>query len=341
MAQKESSTSPEEIARKVRAGQIAPIYYLMGEEPYYIDKVSDFLVDTLLKPEERDFNLTIVYGADVTANQIICESRSFPMLADRRVVLVREAQALKDVDQLLPYVKQPCPTTVLIFCHKHGKLDGRKQVAKEIQSCGVLYESKRVYENHLPGFVTTYLRQHRVELEHQAQQMLCDHVGANLTRLAAEMDKLLLVVPEGGGRITAEMVEQQTGVSKEFNNFELQNALAARDIYKANQIVNYFNSNPRSFALQPTLATLFNFFSDVMLSYYAPDRTDDGVCAWLGKTPWQARQAILPARRNYTGIKVMHILGEIRRTDARSKGVGGEKTAPGELLQELVFYILH
>ena len=331
----------EEILRNVRAGKIAPIYYLSGEEPYYIDKVSEYLVDMFLKPEERDFNLDLVYGADVTVNQIIELCHAYPMMADRRVVLVREAQAIRSLDGLEQYLAHSTPTTVLIMCHKNGTLDKRKAAAKAIQQVGVLYENKRMPESQLPTFIADYARRRKVQIEPQAVQMLADHVGADLTRLAVEMDKLIMALPDGQTRITADGVEELTGVSKEFNNFELQSALARRDIFRANRIVKYYMSNPRSFALPVTLSGIFTFFSDVMLAYYAPDRSENGVADWLGKPAWKVRNDILPACRNYTGVKVMQILAEIRRTDGASKGVGGCRTAPGELLQELIFFILH
>ncbi|MCR4920346.1 MAG: DNA polymerase III subunit delta [Bacteroidaceae bacterium] len=331
----------EEIIRNVRAGKVAPVYYLMGEEPYYIDLLSNFLTDTLLKPEERDFNLDLVYGADVNVNQIIELCRAYPMMADRRVVLVREAQVIRSLDGLEEYIAHCTPTTVLIFCHKNGTLDKRKAAYKAIQQVGVIYENKRVSESQLPGFIADYARGKKVQMEPQAVQMLADHVGADLTRLAVEIDKLIMALPSGQARITAERVEELTGVSKDFNNFELQSALAQRDIFRAYRIVRYYQGNPRSFALPVTLSRIFTFFSDVMLAYYSPDKSENGVAEWLGKPSWMVRYDIMPARRNYSGVKVMQILGEIRRIDGASKGVGGCKTPPGELLQELIFFILH
>lgn len=331
----------EDIIRDVRAGTIAPIYYLMGEEDYYIDRTSDFLVDALLQPEERDFNLDVLYGADSTIQQAVELAQAYPMMAERRIVLVREAQSLRTLDALEAYLQHPTPTTVMIFCHKHGTLDGRKAVGKAIQKVGCVFESRRLYDNQLPAFITTYVSRKKAQIEPQAVQMLADHVGADLTRLAAEVDKLLISLPEGQGSITPTMVEEQTGVSKDYNDFELQAALAMRDVMKANRIVKYYQGNPRSFALPKTLASLFTFFTDVMMGYYAPDRSEQGVATWIGKSPWKVRQDVYPAMRNYKAVKVMYILSEIRRTDAASKGVNGCKTPPEELLQDLIFYILH
>lgn len=333
----------EDIAREVKAGQLKPIYYLMGEEDFYIDRLSQLILDQVLAPEERDFNLDILYGGETSANQVIQFAQGMPMMASHRVVLLREAQQMDDRDRerLASYAQHVCPTTILVVCHKHGKLDARRQLAQEVKRVGVLFESKKLYDSQLPGFVTGYLKQHRMDAEPAAVQMLCEFVGSDLSRLSSEMDKLLLATPAGQTRVTALLVEEQTGMSKDFNSFELQRALALRDVVKANRIVNYFNSNPRSFALPATLTTLFGFFSDVMLSYYAPERSENGIASWIGKSPWQIRDGVLPAMQRYSGNKVIQILSEIRRTDAKSKGVGGCRTAPGDLLRELIFFILH
>ncbi|MBQ2176607.1 MAG: DNA polymerase III subunit delta, partial [Alphaproteobacteria bacterium] len=301
----------------------------------------DVIVDAVLTKEEKDFNLDVVYGAEVNIDKIIELAHAYPMMAERRVVLVREAQAIRSLEGLEAYLTHLTPTTVLIFCHKHGKLDARKAVAKVIQQVGVVYESKKLFDNQLPPFISQYMRQHDVDIEPQAVQMLAGHVGADLSRLTTEMDKLILALPKGGRVVDAAIVEQQTGMSKDFNDFELMAALAQRNIFRANQIVKYYQGNPRSFAVVRTLTNLFTFFSDVMLAYYAPDRSDAGIAAWLGKSEWKVRQDVGPARRNYSGVKVMQILGEIRKTDALSKGVGGCRTPQEELLQDLIFFILH
>ncbi|MCD8284888.1 MAG: DNA polymerase III subunit delta [Prevotellaceae bacterium] len=338
---REARATYYEVSRQVSAGTLAPVYLLMGEEEYYIDKVSQLIVDTALKPEERDFNLDVVYGSEVRAGGVANMARQFPLLAERRVVVVREFQSMQDKASLLPYVKQPLTSTVLVLCHKHGMMDSPKALLTEIRKAGVVMESRRLFDNQLPPFVSDYLRSLGLAIEPQASQMLCEHVGSDLTRLASEMDKLRLLLPKGETTVRATHVEELTGVSKDYNNFELQGALAARDILKANRIVNYFRDNPKSFALTLTLASLFGFFSDVLTAFYAPDRSDDGIARWVGKSTWAARQSIIPARRNYRASKVVDIISEIRETDAKSKGVGGCKTPQGELLRELVYFILH
>lgn len=331
----------EDIIRAVRSGKVAPVYCLMGEEDYYIDKLGDFLVDTILKPEERDFNLDVVYGLETNVNRIVELARAYPMMADRRVVLVREAQSVRTFDGLEAYLRHLTPTTVLIICHKHGKLDKPRAVVKALQEVGVVFESRRLWENQLPAFITGYFKRGGVAVEPQAVQMLTGHVGNDLSRLSSEMDKLMLALPQGERTVTAASVETLTGMNKDFNDFELISALARRDILRTQQIWNYYRGNNRSFALTKTLSVLFTFFTDVMMSYYSPDKSERGLAVWLGKTEWKVRQDISPALANYSGIKVMQILGEIRKTDAAGKGVGGCKTAPEELLQELLFFILH
>ena len=330
----------DDIMRDLKARKVAPVYYLMGEEDYYIDKLSDAIVNAVLTEDEKDFNLDIVYGAEVDIDKVIELAHAYPMMAEKRVVLVREAQAIRSLEGLDAYLAHLTPTTVLVFCHKHGKLDARKAAAKALQQVGVVFESKRLFDNQLAPFISRYFSQHNVDIEPQAIQMLAGHVSSDLSRLTTEMDKLLLAL-NGNRVVGTALVEEQTGMSKDFNDFELQSALAMRNIFRANQIVKYYQGNPRSFFITRTLTNLFTFFSDVMLSYYAPDKSDAGIAAWLGKTEWKVRQDIGPARRNYSGVKVMQILGEIRKTDAKSKGVEGVRTPHEELLQDLIFFILH
>lgn len=341
MAVKKEGVTYDEIVRSVRAGNFAPVYYLMGEEAYYIDKVSEFIVDTALKEEEKDFNLTVCYGTDVTADEVINAAKRFPMMAERQVVLVREAQSLPGKERLSFYLEHPQPSTVLIFCHKHGVLDKRKKLAADIQKTGVLFESKKLYDSQLPGFVTTYLRRKGVAMEQNAVMMVCESVGSDLSRLSGELDKLMLALPEGEMRIGAAFVEQHVGISKDFNNFELVSALVAKDVLKVNRIVKYFNDNPKNFSLQLTLSVMFGFFSNLMVAYYAPQRTEEGVADWVEQPRWQVARNILPAMQKYSGVKVMQIIGKLRETDAKSKGLGNTIATPGDLLKELAYFILH
>lgn len=340
-AAKKDGVTYEEIVRAVRAGKYAPVYYLMGEESYYIDKVSEFIVNSALQEHERDFNLTVSYGSDVTMDEVINAAKRFPMMAERQVVMVREAQNMSGKELLSFYLEHPQPTTVLIFCHKHGVIDRRKKLAADIQRVGVLFESKKYYDSQLPGFVTAYLQRKGVVMEQNAVMMMCEYVGSDLSRLAGELDKLLLALPEGETRIGATFVERLIGISKDFNNFELVSALVAKDVLKVNRIVKYFNDNPKSYSFQLTLSVLFGFFSNLMVAYYAPQRTEEGIAAWIEQPRWQVTRNILPAMQKYSGVKVMQIIGKLREMDAKSKGVGNTIATPGDLLKELTFFILH
>lgn len=340
MAKKQTGVTYEDIVRQVQNGDFKPIYYLMGEEGYYIDKISDFIVEKALNEDERDFNLTIVYGPQTTGEEVVNAAKRYPMMAERQVVVVREAQNLPHKEVLAFYAQKPMPSTVLVLCHKNGKLDMRTNVAKEIQKSGIVFESARLKDYQLPGFVRSYVKRKRLEIEPDACEILCEHVGADLSRLASELDKVVMAIGEGSS-INAQAIQDYVGISKEFNSFELQAALAEHDIMKAARIVNYFDRNPKNFAIQPTLATLFKFFSDLMLAYYSPVKTEEGIAGWLNQSTWQVRKNIIPAMRTFTANKVYQIIGEIRRTDGASKGVGGQKTTDGDLLKELVYFILH
>ncbi|MGN1260427.1 MAG: DNA polymerase III subunit delta [Alloprevotella sp.] len=340
-ATKKNGLTYESVVREVMAGKIAPIYYLMGAESYYIDRISEFIVGTLLKPEERDFNLVTLFGSDATIEQIVTAAKAYPMGARFTVIWVKEAQNLAHLERLEFYLKQPQPTTVLIFCHKNGTLDHRQKIAASIEKAGVLFESKKLSETQLPTFIRDYVKRKKLTVEPNAAAMMAEYVGADLNRLASELDKLALSLSEGETTITEALVRSHVGVSKEFNIFELQDALAEKNVLRANQIANFFDKNPKAYPIQKTLPVLFRFFSNLMLAYYAPDKSERGVAEWVGVTEWQARRSIIPAMKRYTGTKVMKIIDELRRTDARSKGVGNSDIAAGELMRELIYFILH
>jgi len=332
------------LMRDLKERKFVPIYYLMGDEAYYIDKVSDYIAEHVLAPEERDFNQTILFGSDVTAAQIADMARRYPMMAERQVVIVKEAQNLKQTEALEKYAKQPMPSTILVMCHKNGTIDGRKrEYVKAIQQHGVIFESKKLRDRDLPAFIEGYLRRKQVGIDPKSVQLIADSVGADLSRLTGELDKLMLALPQGeGGRVTPQMVEDQIGVSKDFNGFELRDAIVNRNVYKANQIINYFDKNPKAGSIYSFLPLLFNYFQNLMIAYYAPNRqSQEAVSEWLEfRTPWQAKD-YMTGMRNYTGMKVMQIIGKIREIDAKSKGLDNPNTPSGELMKELIFYILH
>lgn len=338
---KTNATSYEEILRSVKAGHFKPIYYLMGDESYYIDRIADYIVDVALQPDERDFNLITFFGADSNIDNIISSAKTYPMGANHLVVVVKEAQNLKNIDHLTYYLKQIQPSTILIFCHKNGSLDKRTKVATLIEKEGVLYESKKLYDNQLPQFITNYLRRKHIAAAPGVAEMMAEYVGSDLNRIASEIEKLLIALPQGEKTITIELLQQNMGITKNYNIFELQDAIGKKDILKANRIIKYFESTPKENPIQKILPALFKFFSNLMLAYYSPQKTPRGIAEWIGIQEWQVNKNILPAMSNYKGVKVMNILAEIRRTDARSKGSEGSHTSSGDLMKELIFFILH
>ena len=331
----------EEIARDLKNRNYKPIYYLMGEESYYIDKISEYISQTVLTDEEKEFNLTVMYGADTDIANIINAAKRYPMMSEYQVVIVKEAQNVKDMESLVYYVQKPLPSTILVICHKHGTLDKRKKLAATIEKVGVLFESKKIKDTQLSGFITSFLKRKSVDIEPKAAEMMAEFVGTDLSRMAGELEKLVLTLPAGQMRITPEQIERNIGISKDYNNFELKNAIIARDVLKANKIIKYFDENPKTNPIQATLSVLFNFFSNLMLVYYAPDKSEQGIASMLGlKNTWQAKE-YLAAARVFSGVKVMQIIGEIRYCDAQSKGVDNVSLKDGDLLRELIFKILH
>lgn len=330
------------IMRDLKARKFAPIYYLMGDEPYYIDRIVDYIANNVLKPEERDFNQTVLFGSDTTSAKIADAAKRYPMMSDYQVIIVKEAQNLRNTDALDFYLQKPLGTTILVMCHKNGTIDRRKKLASMVEKVGVLFESKKMRERDLPPFIDNYLRTKGASIDPKSQQMIADSVGADLTRLVAELDKLLLALPENDRRVTPQVVENQIGVSKDFNAFELRDAIVNRNVFKANQIIKYFDENPKAGSIYSFIPMLFNYFQNLMIAYYCPQRNNpDALAKWLElRSVWVTRD-YQTGMRNYTGKKVMQIISKIREIDAKSKGLDNPNTPAGELMKELIFFILH
>ena len=337
------NVSFDSIMADLEARRFVPVYYLMGDESYYIDKISDYIAEHVLQPEERDFNQTILFGSDVTASQVADYARRYPLMSEYQVIIVKEAQNIKNTEALERYFKQPLASTILVMCHKNGTVDGRKrEYVKAIQSAGVLFESKKLRDRDLPVFIERYLKAREVSIDTKSTQIIADSIGADLSRLASELDKVIISLPKESRRVTPQVVEDQIGVSKEFNSFELRDAIVNRNVFKANQIIKYFDDNPKAGSIYAFLPMLFNFFQNLMIAYYAPNnKSQEGVAEWLElRNAWSAKD-YMTGMRNYTGMKVMQIIGKIREIDAKSKGLDNPNTPPGEPMKELIFYILH
>lgn len=327
------------IINDVKQGILKPVYFLMGDESYYIDRITDFLLQHLLSEEEKEFDLSVVYGKDVSMREVIGLARQYPMIARKRVVLLKEAQDQKDLDDLSLYLQKPMPTTVLIVNHKNGNIDRRKKLGTELEKLAVFFESKKLYENELPGWISGYVKTLGLSIEDGTSELLAEFLGSDLSRIVGELDKLFLTMPQGQTRITPELVEKNIGISKEFNDFELQAALIRKDVLKAHQIAAYYSKNPKNNPLLKTIAVLSVFFSNLMYYHYLVDKTSGAVASELGIAPFRVRE-YSEAAKNYNALKTMNIIGALRNYDAKSKGFGSRSSDP-DLLKELLFFILH
>lgn len=339
----ETAITYESVMHDLQQRKFRPVYYLMGEEPYYIDKISDWIAENVLQPEGRDFDQTVLYGSDVNASQIVDAAKRYPMMSEYQVLIVKEAQNVKNVEALEKYMKAPMPSTILVLCHKNGTIDGRKrEYVKAIQQAGILFESKKLRERDLPGFIERYLKAQEASIDPKSTQMIAEAVGADLSRLTGELDKVLLSLPEQDRRVTPQVVEDQIGVSKDYNAFELRDAIVNRNIEKANRIIRYFDENPKAGGLFALLPMVFNYFQNLMLAFYCPQKgSQEALAKWLDmKSPWGARD-YLTGMQNYSGMKVMQIISKIREIDAKSKGLDNPNTPPGELMKELIFFTFH
>ncbi len=331
----------DEIVKDLKAKHYYPVYYLMGEESYYIDKISDYIAENVLTDTEKEFNLSVVYGADVDISTIINTAKRYPMMSEYQVVIVKEAQNVRNMEELAFYLQKPLSSTILVLCHKHGVLDRRKKLVAEVEKNGVLFESSKIKDTQLPAFINSYMKRKGVDLDPKATTMIADFVGTDLSRLTGELEKLIITLPKGSTRVTPDQIEKNIGISKDYNNFELRSALVEKDILKANKIIKYFEENPKTNPVQMTLSLLFNFFSNLMLAYYAPEKSEQGIATMLGlRSAWQSKDYMI-AMRKYSAFKTMEIISAIRCADAKSKGVNNASSNDGDILRELIFQILH
>ncbi len=320
----------------IKSGDVKPIYFLMGEEAYYIDGIAKYIEDTILSEEEKGFNQMVLYGRDVSVEDIISSAKRYPMMAERQVVIVKEAQDLsRTIENLVPYAENPQPTTVLVVCYKYKTLDKRKKLAKVIGKTGVLFEGKKLYENQVPDWIRRVLAGRGYTITPKASQMLVEFLGNDLGKVNNELEKLQLII-EPGEQITPQLVEENIGISKDFNNFELQNAIGEKDIKKAFRIIQHFAQNPKNHPLVMTMALLYNFFSK-LLKYHALANKADAPKV-LGVNPYFIKDYQLAAR-NYPMKKVSAIIASIRKIDMKSKGVGAANLSQGDLLKELLVKI--
>lgn len=342
MPEKKTTQSFDAIMRELKAGHFLPVYVLMGDESYYIDQISDYIQNHVLKPDQQAFDQIVVYGLDTNASQLTDLAMQYPMTAPVRVIIVKEAQGMKSIEKLEKYVKNPQPKTILVICYKNGTINRRTKFMSGVEKVGLVFESKKLREWQLPGYVQSYLSKRKVAIDEKSANMIAESIGADLSRLHSELDKLLISLPEDNRCVSPEMVERNIGVSKDFNAFELRSAIVNKDVFKANQIIKYFDNNPKAGSVYSFLPLLFNFFQNLMLAYYAPNRVDkQSVANYIElKSLWGVTD-YMTGMRNYSGRKTLQILDKMRETDTKSKGLDNPNTSTGDLMKELIFYILH
>jgi DNA polymerase-3 subunit delta len=329
----------EQIIGDIKKKIYYPVYLLHGEESYFIDVISDLLEETVLSDSEKEFNQTVVYGRDTDPGRIIDMARRFPMMANYQVVIVKEAQDIDKIENLQPYVEKPQPSTLLVIAYKYKKIDLRKGFAKSVAKSGVIFESPRLYENKIPAWITEQVVSKGYSIKPEAGQLLAEYLGSDLGKIMNELDKLVINLP-AGSQIDAALIERNIGISKDYNIFELQNALGDKDVEKANRIIGYFAANTKQNPMIVILTVLFGFFMKLMIYHQLSDKSQKNVAAELSINPFFVKD-YSRAAQNYPFRRIRAIIGLLREYDLRLKGVNNGSTEESELLRELVYKILH
>jgi len=330
----------EEIISDLKNRIYKPVYFLAGEEPYYIDLITNYIEDKVLPEEEKAFNQIIVYADDTNIAAIIDTARRFPMMSSHQVVVIKEAQSLKKLDDLIIYLEKPLVSTILVFCYKYRTIDKRTKLYKALESHAIYFESVRLRDYQIPAWIERYLMTKGIKTNPSASAMLTEYLGTDLHKIVNELDKLIITLPEGKPVITTSLIEKNIGISKDYNNFELQKAIGEKNILKANMIVHYFADNPKDNPITLSIASLFGFFSKLLTYHYLTDKSKNNIAAVLKVNPYFVKDYENSATI-YNVSKTVHIISLLRTFDMRSKGYGDSGTEPGELLKEMVFRILH
>ncbi|OIQ30396.1 MAG: DNA polymerase III subunit delta [Bacteroidetes bacterium MedPE-SWsnd-G2] len=329
----------KQLVTDIKSGNLKPIYILMGEEPYYIDRISDFIEKNVLAEEEKGFNQMTMYGRDVSVDEIISNAKRFPMMAERQVIIVKEAQDLsRTIEQLAKYAQNPQPTTVLVVNYKYKKIDKRKALYKAAKKVGVVFESKRLYENQIGDWITRVLKGKQYAITPKAAQMLVEFLGTDLSKINNELEKLQIILPKGT-QITPEHIEENIGISKDYNNFELRKAVGEKNTEKAFKIIKYFADNPKSNPMVMTVSLLFSFFSQLLHIHGLQDKSPRSVASAIRVNPYFVNEYLV-AVKNYPMRNVSQVINLLREFDVKSKGVGVSATPQGDLLKELMVRML-
>lgn len=329
----------QEILRNIKAGELSPIYFLHGEESYFIDVITQAIEQSVLSEGEKSFNQDIFYGKDVSAKQVVDACTQYPMMAPKRVVILKEAQNLRDLKLLDKYAANPVPSTVLCIAHKNKKLDSRTAFAKALKKTAVLFESKKLYDNQLPAYVSQLVKSAGRSIDGQAASMVAEYIGSDLSTLHNEMEKVFLEVPKGQA-ISKEVIQKQIGISKDFNVFELQSALAAVNYEKVFRIANYFYENPKKNPMVMIVGTLFRFFTKVWIVSQNQGLNDQVLGKSIGVYNSFFMKEYRLAARNYKSHNVERILHVLKEYDLKSKGVDNRSFNENKLLVEMLSKIL-
>jgi DNA polymerase-3 subunit delta len=334
------AVSYEEILSDLRNRIFKPVYFLAGDEPYYIDLIVSYIEAKVLPEAEKAFNQMIVYGDDTNIPAIIDTSRRFPMMATHQVVIVKEAQTLRKIEDLAIYLEKPLLSTILVICYKYKTLDKRTKLHKLLDSQSMYFESVRLRDYQIPAWIERYLMAKGIKCDPSASAMLTEYLGTDLHKIVNELDKLIITLPDGKPVITTLLIEKNIGISKDYNNFELQKAVGEKNVLKANMIVKYFADNPKDNPLLVTISSLFGFFSKLLTYHFLADKSKNNVAAALKVNPFFVRDYETAAAK-YNTARTVHIIGLLRTYDLKSKGFGDAGTEQGDLLKELVYKIMH
>ncbi|HEY5688464.1 MAG TPA: DNA polymerase III subunit delta [Yeosuana sp.] len=330
----------KELVTDINNGNIKPIYFLMGEEPYYIDKISHYIEKNVLTEEEKGFNQVVLYGRDVTIEDIVENAKRYPMMSERQVVIVKEAQDLsRSIEKLESYANNPQLSTVLVINYKYKKIDKRKSLYKAVNKVGLVFDSKKLYENQVADWIRRVLASKNYTISPKAAQMLVEFLGTDLSKINNELEKLQIIIPKES-QITPELIEENIGISKDFNNFELRKAVGERNNIKAYQIINYFAENPKDNPMVVTVALLFSFFTQLLQFHGLSDKAPRHVASALKINPYFVNDYILAAR-NFPMKKVSAVISVLREFDVKSKGVESNAVPQGDLLKEMLYKILN
>lgn len=347
MAKKRTSVEVyAEVISDLKKKIYKPVYFLTGDESYYIDMIADFIAENVLEESDKAFNQSILFGKDLEVPAIINAARRFPMMSNYQIIIVKEAQNIKKIEDLEIYLKAPLKSTILVICQKlkqgdsKGKSDKSRKLMALVEKIGVLFESKKLYDSQIPAWITQYLAEKGISIAPVPANLLNEFLGNDLSKISNELEKLIITLPLDNKKITVEHIERNIGLSKDFNRFELTKSLGERDILKVNRIADYFAKNPSSNPMVLTLTAIYQYYLKIFRYHFLKDKSAASVASELGVNPYFIDE-YKNAARIYNPRKCVEVFSMLREYDMRAKGLNNDSTEDGELLRELVFKIMH